>query len=509
MTIHSEEPAGLQQETMQLRIPQQRGYNIPPTPSSAWAVNSRRTTWIGRALLLCLLAVQSGLALRIGGRAFPLEASALVLGYEQAEGSAGPVTDPLTGAASLYPRLAAAADDLAGLEGVRALSLLCLLGTTVVLYALTNRLFDTRAALGAAALFSVCESTVFAGRFAGGAAPGLLLLVTAAWLIARSGRAHPALVLPAAVPAALAPLLSWGTVVYLPLLTLLAALTTFPRGLARTVLRGALFAAATAALAFTAHTWFTDPGGAGLGVGGPHAGLLATVEDIGQWGGLVFLTALGGGLSYIRKGRMTEQSWTRIPVAGRVRRTLLVLTLCGAPLLAVAHTAAASSGAAEQRHLGFGLALAAPIAGVGITRMVGPHFRNPQFGIGLYVAVLVFGLVRAHNTFVPPDSARAIAALKEAVGQRGTFLADEPSVPAYYLRDRTRPSQWHSPGQDTAATAGRIGEGAYEVVILSGTPSGDRALTSALRDAGRYQLLLEDRYVSPAGPSSYRVWINK
>ena len=71
-----------------------------------------------------------------------------------------------SGSPVLYPTLAAAVDSAFGLAGARALSLVLMLGTTVLLYSLSRLLFNERAGLCAAALFGTTQSTLFLGHFA-------------------------------------------------------------------------------------------------------------------------------------------------------------------------------------------------------------------------------------------------------------------------------------------------------------------------------------------------------
>ncbi|MFJ2739987.1 hypothetical protein ACIO3O_09975 [Streptomyces sp. NPDC087440] len=485
-------------------------YTIPVVPPSAWTVNSRRSVRIGRVLLLCVLAVQAGLSSRMGGRAFPGEARTLVHGHLQLDAFGSvPLADPASGLPSLYPVLAALTDSAFGLTGVRVLSLLAMLGTTAFVYALSARLFRARAALGAAALFSVCESTVFSGFLADGAALGLCLLVLAGWLVARGGGERPGAVLLAVVPAVLSAAFAWGTVLFLPTLVVLAALTCLPGGPGKAVLRAVLFAVPTGLLLYAGALLLTAWAGPGQALRHASDTPAAVLWDIAQWGGLVFLCAVGGGAAYVRRARLAETSWARIAVPGRVRRVLLAVLLCASPLLAVGYVLVTPGEAVAFQNLGYGLALAAPLAGLGLSRLVGAHFRNPQLGILVYVAVLVLGLVRAHNAFVPPDSTRATEALAKIVTADGRYLADEPAVPAYYLRDRTREAQWERTGR--TETPRDLAAGRYDAVVLSGRPDSaeDTALTRSLRANPHYRLLTEDAYVSAAGPSSYRIWIKK
>ena len=59
------------------------------------------------------------------------------------------------GAPVIYPPLGALADSAGGLTGARLLSLAFMLGSTLLLWDLTRRLFGRRAAFFAAALFAL------------------------------------------------------------------------------------------------------------------------------------------------------------------------------------------------------------------------------------------------------------------------------------------------------------------------------------------------------------------
>ena len=113
------------------------------------------------------------------------------------------------------------------MTGVRLVSLLFMLGSTGLLYSLTRRLFNLRAALGAAALFSVLQSTMVLGKLATYDAAAVFLLALSAWVVVRTDRMNALAVLLAAPPAALAFGVKYASGLYLPTLVVLAVITAY------------------------------------------------------------------------------------------------------------------------------------------------------------------------------------------------------------------------------------------------------------------------------------------
>ncbi len=127
----------------------------------------------GPLLLLVVLAVQAVLSLRLvrADTAFDDEATSLWAGHLEwahwLHGTSIPQFPKyFSGAPMIYPPLGALADSLGGLAAARVLSLLFMLGATVLLWATTGRLYGQRAALFAAALFAVLGPTLHLGAFA-------------------------------------------------------------------------------------------------------------------------------------------------------------------------------------------------------------------------------------------------------------------------------------------------------------------------------------------------------
>ncbi|WP_069465489.1 ArnT family glycosyltransferase [Actinacidiphila rubida] len=505
---------------------------MPDVPESAWSFDARRSVRLGRILLACLLLVQAVLSLRLRGTAFEDEALYIASGhYELANvlhGTPVPVDFGayFSGYPKFYPVLAASVDSHFGLTGVRVVSLFFMLGTTGLLYAMTRRMFNVRAALGAAALFCGLQSTLYLGNFATYDAPALFLLALSAWLVVRTGRSNMAFVLLAAPPAALACGVKYAAALYMPTLVVLAVLTAYRHRGWRSLLRGVVLGAAIAALL-----------GLGLKLAGSLGGISGTttnrahgtdsalrmLQDSANWGGLLFLAALGGSIAYGLRARMGEMPWIGNATPGPLRRVSLGVLLTGTALLAPAYQIHLGTEISLYKHVGFGLLFAAPMAGLGLARLVGPHFRNPQLGIILFVATLTFGMVQSHEEYSFPNSKPMVAYLRTVVNHKGIYLAEEQEVPAYYLRDVTGWNQWqttflmdyqakdgkHYSGP--AAFSAAVRDAHFDVIELHGgvTPDADQAVTDALKGNPHYRLTAVIPYTTSSGTSAFRIWVKQ
>ncbi|WP_330459311.1 hypothetical protein OIB37_22025 [Streptomyces sp. NBC_00820] len=450
------------------------GYVLPEVPVSAWSVDTARSVWISRGVLALILLVQAGLSFRLGGSVFPQEAKLLM--------SDGPVSGLLAGA---------------GPAGARALALVWALGATALLYGTTRLLFNARAGLAAAALYSALESTAFTGRYACLHSLSLFLLAASLWLLARTRQAGPAAVLLAAPFAALAPFAAYAAALYLPTLTVLAVLTAYRFRGAGAFVRGALFAVATGVLCAVGQALHGSPHGWNARGTDSAAHLL---RESAEWGGIVLLVAVVGAVGYARRARMGEMPWAVGDAPGTVRRTALGLTLCATALLAPLYQAWLGNGSSLHLHLGFGLLFAVPMAGLGISRMMGAHFRYPQIGIMIYVAALVIGMAQTRELYRPPDSAAMVRVLRPLADGEGSYLTDEPEISAYYLRAQTEPAQWHRAPHGTALAAA-VREGTYDVIVLRSA-----TVPPQLHGSRHYRLLAVLR---PAGRPTYRIWVKR
>ncbi|MFI5618832.1 glycosyltransferase family 39 protein [Streptomyces sp. NPDC051567] len=502
------------------------GYRIPEPRETGWAMDaSPRRDRISRLILLGILAVQAVLCARLAdaNTASQDEALALTSGHDRlarlTHGARLPLdpTELLSGSPFLHPLLAALVDERAGLLGVRVLGLLCMVGTTALLYSLTRRMFNERVALIGAALFAVLPSTVVLGFSATYDAPALLLLTAAAWIVGRTDRAPLPAVLLAAPVAALAVCTAYASVFFLPALAGLVLLTAWPHHGRAAFLRTLVFGVGVAAL-LGAAAWML-PGFPGGVAAGRVPGTGATTELLRSsalWGALMLVSACAGAVSYTWRGRMNESPLSlRMSGPGRRRRSLVGVLLCGTAVLAPAFQLRPDTPAALYAHLGFGMLFAAPMAGIGLTRLVGKHFRYPQLGIMLWVTLLCLGIAQSEQRFASwPDARLLTPVLKEHItpGAEGRYLASAPHVAVYYLRDRTDGSRWTAlSDRPAAAVRAGIDSGAYDLVVLDDvtSPGASRAAEAALAGSGKYHLVGQIPFHIGDGLGKYRIWAKR
>jgi hypothetical protein len=513
--------------------PEKPGYTLPPVQESAWSVDTRRSKLLGRGVLLCIMLVQAGLSLRLGGTAFQDEALYVASGhYELANllhGTKLPVDFAayFSGHPKLYPVLAAIVDSQFGLTGVRLVSLMFMLGATGLLYSLTRRLFNLRAALGAAALFSVVQSTVVLGNLATYDAAAVFLLALSAWAVVRTDRMNALAVLLAAPPAALAFAVKYASGLYLPTLVVLAVITAHRHRGIRALGRGVVLAVGTLVLLAIGY-YFSGPlGGISSTTTDREKGAdtaATMLQHSAEWGGLLFLAALGGSIAYVLRARMGEMPWVGGETPGRWRRAVLGLLLTATALLASAYQIHLQTEISLYKHVGFGLLFAAPMAGLGMARLVGPHFRHPQLGILLYVLTLVFGMVQAQeraHSFA--DSTQMIAYMRTIVDKKGDYLAEEAEVPGYYLRDKTYWTQWHNTyfmdyrGKDGKQYAGpdafrqAVRDGKFDAIVMHGaiSPATYAAVKDGLKGNSHYRLAAVFPFTTSYGENAYRIWVKR
>ncbi|MFD3307604.1 hypothetical protein [Streptomyces sp. NPDC058694] len=509
------------------------GYTLPPVQESAWAVDGGRSKLLGRWVMLCVLLIQTGLSLRLRGTAFQDEALYIAAGHYEVGNILHGTPVPgdfegyFSGYPKLYPVLAAMADSVAGLAGVRIVSLFFMLGATALLYATTRRMFNVRAALGAAALFSVIQSTVFLGNFATFDAAAIFLLALSFWIVVRTGRSHILMVVLAAPPAFLAFGTKYAAGLYLPTLVVLAVLTAYRHRGLLAFARGVVFGGAMLAMLVAAYLYTGSLGGISQTTTDRAKGAdtAATIlQHSAEWGGLMFLAALGGSIAYVIRPSMGEMPWVVDKKGpGRFRRISLGVVLTGTALLAPAYQIHLQTEISLFKHVGFGLLFAGPMAGLGMSRLVGPHFRHPQLGIMLYVLTLVFGMVQSQQAYSFPDSKEMTAILRNMVDRKGSYLAEEHEVPAYYLRDKTDYDQWQSTfGMDYKDKKGKqysgpdayraaVKDAKFDVIVLRGTvtPEVDTAVTDALRGNSHYRLAAVSRFTTSKGDGAFRIWVKR
>ena len=239
------------------RPPGRHGASEPrpgePGPAPGWPRRAA-PVWLP---LLAVLVVQTLLSVRLlwADTAFQDEATYLWAGHLEWAGLLhGSATPPFatyfSGAPVIYPPLGALADSAGGLTGARLLSLAFMLGSTLLLWDLTRRLFGARAAFFAAALFALLGPTLHLGAFATYDAMSMFLLALATWCVAGAGAAGEATSRMAlgGVALALANATAYSTALFDPVVIVVAVLVAWPAGRRVAVRRCATLLTVTIAL---------------------------------------------------------------------------------------------------------------------------------------------------------------------------------------------------------------------------------------------------------------------
>jgi 4-amino-4-deoxy-L-arabinose transferase-like glycosyltransferase len=486
-------------------------------------------------VLLVILCMQAALSFRLQNTAFEdealylyagrMEAAHLLYGTQLYGGFAG----YFSGAPVLYPVLAAFADAAGGLAAARAVSLVAMLTVTALLYSLTRRLFNERVGLCAALVFAVTEPVLFLGHLATYDAPALCLLAFAAWIAVRTAAFRWPVYLLAAPVVALAVATKYAALLFVPTIVLLPALAGWPSRGRRVLARPILLAVAIAGILATA-----------LHIAGPvylkgvefttlsrfkgTTTAMTLLRDCVSWGAVPFALAVTGAVAYVIRPR-TEVGEQIARAGGRWRRAALGVVLTGTALLAPAEQIRLHTETSLAKHIGFGLFFAAPMAGFGLARIIGEHFRRAQVGIAVWGVALVFGLVQASIQFGWPNSAVFVRDLSSYLRPGAHYLVEVPEVPTYYLMARAdaQPYQFtstyvisytDSQGQTLTGNAGfvaAIRDGYFRVIAYNGvtTPATDAVIAHALQVSSSYRLAKVVLSDSSYGRIPYYIWVKR
>ncbi len=495
---------------------------------------TRRRTRVSRLLLLAVLALQAIMSLRLHNTAFEDEALYLYSGHMELQhllhGTAlqGQYASYFSGAPVLYPVLAGFLNGLGGITLARMCSLAEMLSITALLYSMSRRLFNERIALCAAVLFSVCESAIFLGNFATYDATCLFLLACAAWIVVRTAAFRWPFFLMAAPVAALAVGVKYAGLLFVPTIAVLPALAAWPVRGRRVLLYPPAFVVAVAGLLYgalhlggkaymTAITSTTTNRAEGA------TPVTTLLKESAEWGGVIFVLALIGTAVYVYRVR-TEPEELIAPAGSRFRRLCLGAVLTGTALLAPAYQAHLHTDISFQKHIGFGLFFAAPMAGVGLSRILGDHFRRPHFAVGIWSLALVLGLVQSGHLYqVWPNSTQFVRAFSQYLKPNARYLVEVPEVPIYYLLGHpdAQPRQFTSTfyinyvnkkGVLLTGTVGftaAVDAGYFHVVAYNDevTAAADAVLTEALQASKDYYLAAVIHITDVYGPGDYYIWV--
>lgn len=504
--------------------------------------------------LQLVLTAQAALSLRLSNTAFADEALVLVSGRQEirslfhGSGGTGGIAAYFSGEPVLYPVLAAAVDARFGLEAVRMLSLVFMLGATVLLWSSARALFGRAAANGAAAVFGLAGPTLFLGHFAVYDVPAVLLFAASLRILIATARRGLWTTLFAVPTTVLAIATSYASALYLPVLALVASLTALaaapapaalaasaapaaaasrrrrPLGLA--VARGALF---TAAVTAVTGIWLLLLGpdyrhgfeDATTGHGGGTEGTVMILGSALQWSLLALALGLIGTVAVARRHRATPH------VPHQVAPVLLTLVLALAVLPAPLYQLHIHTLQSLQKHVDLGLLFAAAAAGVALSIPLRASLRaRYRYGAAALAALAIaaVGVVQSGELFAYwPNSNALISTLKQAMGKGGGhYLAEAATVPQYYTRDL--PDGAHNDWQNTYSfgyvdAAGTyltglpayrqaIAEHYFKLIVLSyqETPSLDRRIDAPLKAGSGYRLIAAVPAKDAFGTTDFEVW---
>jgi 4-amino-4-deoxy-L-arabinose transferase-like glycosyltransferase len=441
-----------------------------------------------------------------------------------------------SGAPVIYAPLGALVDTVGGLTAARILSLLFMLGATVVLWSITSRLHGQRAAFFASALFAVLGPTLHLGSFATYDAMALFLLALAAWFVVRAGDRQDATwwMLAAGFTLALANATAYTSALFDPVVVLLALGIAYPKPGGRLAAMRALVLLAITALLLTL----------GLLVGGSryiHGVMLTTLGRAGgtdspfsvlahswSWTGVIVIVAVGGAAA----------AWVTRP--GSSQAWLLTL-LAAAAVLVPLEQASLRTDASLNKHGDLGAWFAAIAAGYAVDRFIAaaPAGQLRTVTAGACVVALCFPVtvgIGQSRSFATswPESTAFVQILGPLVAQgTGHLLVEDPQIAEYYLHVGSQWARWSSTrnivlpsggatgGPSTKAGvvgAGNAGtfamyiqEGYFSLIALSfsDTTALDQSIAADIKKNPRYHRIQIVPYgigLSGAAVGTYLIW---
>jgi hypothetical protein len=445
-----------------------RGVALLPKPAPGRAAEPAEQTAgepesPGRRLpwgLFLVLAVQSCISLSLiwTNSAFGDEANYLWAGHLEVShwfgGGPTPHFNVLSGASLVYPPLGALASSVGGLVGARILSLLFMLGATILLYSLATRLFSRRAALAAAALWAVSVSALKLGAFATYDPMATFLICLSAWLIAQASfrRRAPELAILAGLAMVIADLTAYSYAIYdLALVAFAFVMWRARLGPRRAWELQAWLAGSLATLGFAIPTvmgLWSDIVAVTFTRSGSEAevqGYVLTAQLAWEWSGLIAILGVAGAIA----GFATRAD-------KRLRAVLAVLA--GSALLVPVYQLHLQTGWALDKHMSCGIWLASMAAGYLIAKVPVPADRRGVMAlaaVGAFIFPLANGWMSAYSDFETwPDATALTAIVKPLVAGAGSGLFTGTTsnwVLDYYTA--TSRKQWGTGPQLSLTTA--------------------------------------------------------
>jgi 4-amino-4-deoxy-L-arabinose transferase-like glycosyltransferase len=345
----------------------------------------------------------------------------------------------------VYPVVGGFLDMLGGLELARDFSLACMLGVTVIVYAITARLFGRRAAVFASAAYASTGSALFLGRLATFDAMCLLLIAAASALAVYGGMSkHPWGVLGIGPILVLAILAKYAALLFIPpVFALLACLAIPFLGYWRAIARSALAAVSFAISAGVAYKIMDKS--AFHAINGsttsrdvilkePRLDLFLHVLQMA--GPQLFLAVIGLLLT-------SRLQW---------RYRMLAVVLFGSAWLAPVYHIYVQESISLDKHIAYAAFFAMPLAGYALGWLSG-YGRVTLFwslrgywlaGVATVLAIFTLGISQARNLYAgwANTTALSTALHSQLRDGSGRIMAEDIEVTRFDAMDVTEPWQW-------------------------------------------------------------------
>lgn len=475
--------------------------------------------------VIVILLLQTLLSMSLQNSAFQDEALYVYAGREYFEEfflGGEHVIEPyglyFSGLPTFYPLIAGALDVVAGIEGARFFSLLCMLTVTVCAYVVTRRLFDVNSALCAAAIYAVQGSVLFLSRLATYDAM-CLALAAMATVFALSASEKRGLGFTILTGLALfgAVAAKYAGLMFVPTVLAILAWRTFQSlGIAHAVIKSVIVVAIVGGL--IAALLLLDPQilvGVNQTTTNRQALLTSPRLDLAlrslELTGLLTLVAAVG----LFAGRF---SWKMFPL-----KFIFFATIFIAPAYHIYKMESFSL----HKHVAYGLFFGAPLAGFALARW-GGYIRERNVGsrwiIALAVILLAFGVgfTQARGFYTEWSDSDALIRLMRTQVRPGVgrYLAEESEVMRYYLQDVVDGWQWNqlywfyytardgTQLQGIPAYHAAIEDGYFDLIVLRYGPAVTTALAidDRLHGGTNYDLIAQIPYFTMFGEGDYWVW---
>lgn len=350
----------------------------------------------------------------------------------------------LSGSPFLYPPIGAIVDSLGGLAAARILSMLFMIGATIVLYLVAQRLFGRQAALIAAILWSLSEPA-FRLAYATYDPLSVFLTTISAWFIVQATvRKRPIIfALAGGLALALANATAYSGIVIDPVVIVFALAVWWP---ALGPKRALIYTAALVASLLAGFALVMAGTGSFAGTGTifhrqskDHQDLALVVREIWSYSGFFMALSLLGILVAFK-------------VESRARAilvTLLGLAVFTAPVAQFHYGTAWSA----DKHVAYGFWFAVMAAGYGCAKLIGWPAGNRKKLIAVCGAVAliypaVYGFEAAWQRYhLWPNSAAFVTSLRPVIANSSGLIyvpGHEQNIAQYYLPQGMRWQRWSS-----------------------------------------------------------------